>query len=102
MVDNMPKARRLTIIVRPSLPNLLPGLLKAETAIGDPEARSRAIATLCQVLEEMKPIFLLSRVLITFSLQRCHIQESVWYHCQRDQFEELRWNLPPGTFGSTY
>lgn len=42
------------IIVRPFLPKLLPGLLKVETTIGDPEARSvvgRAIATLRQVGE---------------------------------------------------
>lgn len=42
------------VIVRPFLPKLLPGLLKVETTIGDPEARSvvgRAIATLRQVGE---------------------------------------------------
>ena len=40
------------ITVRPFIPKLLPGLLKVETSIGDPEARSvvgRAIATLRQV-----------------------------------------------------
>ena len=40
------------ITVRPFIPKLLPGLLKVETTIGDPEARSvvgRAIATLRQV-----------------------------------------------------
>ena len=40
------------IIVRPFLPKLLPGLLKVETTIGDPEARGvvgKAIATLRQV-----------------------------------------------------
>src|SRR6266545_3319727 len=37
------------ITVRPFIPKLLPGLIKVETSIGDPEARSvigRAIATL--------------------------------------------------------
>lgn len=40
------------ITVRPFLPKLLPGLIKVETTMGDPEARSiiaRAIATLRQV-----------------------------------------------------
>lgn len=40
------------VTVRPFIPKLLPGLLKVETTIGDPEARSvvgRAIATLRQV-----------------------------------------------------
>ena len=42
------------VTVRPFLPKLLPGLIKVETTIGDPEARSvvgRAIATLRQVGE---------------------------------------------------
>jgi elongation factor 3 len=42
------------ITVRPFLPKLLPGLLKVETTIGDPEARGvigKAIATLRQVGE---------------------------------------------------
>src|SRR5882757_8563367 len=42
------------VTVRPFLPKLLPGLLKVEQTIGDPEARSvvgRAIATLRQVGE---------------------------------------------------
>lgn len=42
------------VVVRPFLPKLLPGLLKVEQTIGDPEARSvvgRAIATLRQVGE---------------------------------------------------
>ena len=40
------------VTVRPFIPKLLPGLIKVETTIGDPEARSvvgRAIATLRQV-----------------------------------------------------
>jgi elongation factor 3 len=54
IVDNMAKLVDSPIIVRPFLPKLLPGLLKVETTIGDPEARSvvgRAIATLRQVGE---------------------------------------------------
>jgi elongation factor 3 len=42
------------VTVRPFIPKLLPGLLKVETTIGDPEARSvvgRAIATLRSVGE---------------------------------------------------
>lgn len=42
------------VTVRPFLPNLLPGLIKVETSIGDPEARGvvgKAIATLRQVGE---------------------------------------------------
>src|SRR6266404_1448591 len=42
------------VTVRPFLPKLLPGLIKVETTIGDPEARGvvgRAIATLRQVGE---------------------------------------------------
>ena len=54
IVDNMAKLVDSPIIVRPFLPKLLPGLLKVEQTIGDPEARSvvgRAIATLRQVGE---------------------------------------------------
>jgi len=54
IVDNMSKLVDSPIIVRPFLPKLLPGLLKVEQTIGDPEARSvvgRAIATLRQVGE---------------------------------------------------
>ena len=43
-----------SIIVQPFLLQLLPGLLKVETSIGDPEAHSiigQAIATLHQVSE---------------------------------------------------
>jgi elongation factor 3 len=52
IVDNMAKLVDSPITVRPFLPKLLPGLLKVETTIGDPEARSvvgRAIATLRDV-----------------------------------------------------
>lgn len=52
IVDNMAKLVDSHITVRPFLPSLLPGLLKVESAIGDPEARSvvaRAITTLRQV-----------------------------------------------------
>ncbi|KAH7890035.1 P-loop containing nucleoside triphosphate hydrolase protein [Phlebopus sp. FC_14] len=52
IVDNMSKLVDSPIIVRPFLPSLLPGLIKVETSIGDPEARGvvgRAIATLRQV-----------------------------------------------------
>ncbi|THH15653.1 hypothetical protein EW146_g4862 [Bondarzewia mesenterica] len=52
IVDNMAKLVDSAVTVRPFLPKLLPGLLKVETTIGDPEARSvvgRAIATLRQV-----------------------------------------------------
>jgi len=54
IVDNMSKLVDSPITVRPFLPKLLPGLIKVETTIGDPEARSvvgRAIATLRQVGE---------------------------------------------------
>src|ERR1700722_18206565 len=54
IVDNMAKLVDSPITVRPFLPKLLPGLIKVETTIGDPEARSvvgRAIATLRQVGE---------------------------------------------------
>ena len=54
IVDNMAKLVDSPVTVRPFLPELLPGLLKVETTIGDPEARSvvgRAIATLRQVGE---------------------------------------------------
>ncbi|KIP10266.1 hypothetical protein PHLGIDRAFT_85208 [Phlebiopsis gigantea 11061_1 CR5-6] len=52
IVDNMSKLVDSEVTVRPFIPKLLPGLLKVETTIGDPEARSvvgRAIATLRQV-----------------------------------------------------
>lgn len=52
IVDNMAKLVDSEVTVRPFIPKLLPGLLKVETTIGDPEARSvvgRAIATLRQV-----------------------------------------------------
>jgi len=52
IIENMSKLVDSEITVRPFLPKLLPGLLKIETSIGDPEARSvvgRAIATLRQV-----------------------------------------------------
>ena len=52
IVDNMAKLVDSEVTVRPFIPKLLPALLKVETAIGDPEARSvvgRAIATLRQV-----------------------------------------------------
>ncbi|GJE99840.1 ABC transporter [Phanerochaete sordida] len=52
IADNMAKLVDSEVTVRPFLPKLLPGLLKVETTIGDPEARSvvgRAIATLRQV-----------------------------------------------------
>ncbi|KAG6820474.1 hypothetical protein H0H93_016770 [Arthromyces matolae] len=52
IVDNMAKLVDSEVTVRPFLPKLLPGLIKVETTIGDPEARSvvqRAIKTLRQV-----------------------------------------------------
>ncbi|KAJ7184481.1 P-loop containing nucleoside triphosphate hydrolase protein [Mycena filopes] len=52
IVDNMAKLVDSPVTVRPFLPKLLPGLLKVETTIGDPEARGvigKAIATLRQV-----------------------------------------------------
>jgi len=54
IVDNMAKLVDSPVTVRPFLPKLLPGLLKVETTIGDPEARGvigKAIATLRQVGE---------------------------------------------------
>jgi elongation factor 3 len=54
IVDNMAKLVDSPVTVRPFLPKLLPGLLKVETTIGDPEARgvvNKAIATLRQVGE---------------------------------------------------
>ncbi|KAI0818688.1 hypothetical protein BC629DRAFT_1463575 [Irpex lacteus] len=54
IVDNMAKLVDSPVTVRPFIPKLLPGLIKVETTIGDPEARSvvgRAIATLRQVGE---------------------------------------------------
>ncbi|KAF8643522.1 hypothetical protein AX16_008991 [Volvariella volvacea WC 439] len=54
IVDNMSKLVDSAVTVRPFIPKLLPGLIKVESTIGDPEARSvvgRAIATLRQVGE---------------------------------------------------
>ncbi|KIJ63287.1 hypothetical protein HYDPIDRAFT_182287 [Hydnomerulius pinastri MD-312] len=54
IVDNMSKLVDSPVTVRPFLPKLLPGLIKVETTIGDPEARGvvgKAIATLRQVGE---------------------------------------------------
>ena len=54
IIDNMAKLVDSAVTVRPFIPKLLPGLIKVETAMGDPEARSvvnRAIATLRQVGE---------------------------------------------------
>ena len=54
IVDNMAKLVDSAVTVRPFIPKLLPGLIKIESVIGDPEARSvvaRAIATLRQVGE---------------------------------------------------
>ena len=51
-MDNMAKLVDSHITVRPFIPKLLPGLIKVESTIGDPEARSvvaRAITTLRQV-----------------------------------------------------
>ncbi|RDX52834.1 hypothetical protein OH76DRAFT_1462675 [Lentinus brumalis] len=54
IIDNMAKLVDSPVTVRPFIPKLLPGLIKVESAMGDPEARSvvaRAIATLRQVGE---------------------------------------------------
>jgi elongation factor 3 len=54
IVDNMSKLVDSPVTVRPFLPKLLPGLIKVESTIGDPEARGvigKAIATLRQVGE---------------------------------------------------
>lgn len=54
IVDNMAKLVDSPVTVRPFLPKLLPGLIKVETTIGDPEARQvvgRAIATLRSIGE---------------------------------------------------
>jgi elongation factor 3 len=54
IADNMAKLVDSPITVRPFLPELLPGLIKVESSIGDPEARGivgKAIATLRQVGE---------------------------------------------------
>ncbi|KAI0806825.1 P-loop containing nucleoside triphosphate hydrolase protein [Fomes fomentarius] len=54
IIDNMSKLVDSAVTVRPFVPKLLPGLIKVESAMGDPEARSvvaRAIATLRQVGE---------------------------------------------------
>jgi elongation factor 3 len=52
IVDNMAKLVDSAVTVRPFIPKLLPGLIKTESSIGDPEARTvvgRAIATLREV-----------------------------------------------------
>ena len=52
IIDNMSKLVDSHITVRPFIPKLLPGLIKIEATIGDPEARSvvgRAITTLRSV-----------------------------------------------------
>jgi elongation factor 3 len=54
IVDNMAKLVDSAVTVRPFIPKLLPGLIKVESSIGDPEARGvvgKAIATLRQVGE---------------------------------------------------
>ncbi|KAG5653947.1 hypothetical protein H0H81_009063 [Sphagnurus paluster] len=54
IVDNMSKLVDSAVTVRPFLPKLLPGLIKVEQTIGDPEARgvvNKAIATLRQIGE---------------------------------------------------
>ncbi|KAG9225878.1 hypothetical protein CCMSSC00406_0008406 [Pleurotus cornucopiae] len=54
IIDNMAKLVDSAVTVRPFIPKLLPGLIKVETTIGDPEARGvvgKAIATLRQVGE---------------------------------------------------
>ncbi|KAK7449728.1 translational elongation factor EF-1 alpha [Stygiomarasmius scandens] len=54
IVDNMAKLVDNAATVRPFIPKLLPGLIKVETTIGDPEARGvvgKAINTLRQVGE---------------------------------------------------
>ncbi|TFL00970.1 P-loop containing nucleoside triphosphate hydrolase protein [Pterulicium gracile] len=54
IVDNMSKLVDSPVTVRPFIPKLLPGLIKVENTIGDPEARTvvaKAIATLRQVGE---------------------------------------------------
>ncbi|KAF8894808.1 P-loop containing nucleoside triphosphate hydrolase protein [Infundibulicybe gibba] len=52
IVDNMAKLVDSPVTVRPFIPKLLPGLIKVESSMADPEARGvvgRAIATLRQV-----------------------------------------------------
>jgi len=54
IIDNMSKLVDSSVTVRPFIPKLLPGLIKVESTIGDPEARGvvgKAIATLRQVGE---------------------------------------------------
>jgi len=54
ITDNMAKLVDSATTVRPFIPKLLPGLIKVETSIGDPEARGvvgKAIATLRQIGE---------------------------------------------------
>jgi len=54
ITDNMAKLVDSAVTVRPFIPKLLPGLIKVESSIGDPEARGvvgKAIATLRQIGE---------------------------------------------------
>jgi len=54
IIDNMSKLVDSPVVVRPFIPKLLPGLIKVENTIGDPEARgivAKAIATLREVGE---------------------------------------------------
>ena len=54
IIDNMSKLVDSAITVRPFVPKLLPGLIKVESSMGDPEARgvvSKAIATLRHVAQ---------------------------------------------------
>ena len=54
ITDNMAKLVDSAVTVRPFIPKLLPGLIKIEASIGDPEARGvvgKAIATLRQIGE---------------------------------------------------
>ena len=54
ITDNMAKLVDSAVTVRPFIPKLLPGLIKVETSIGDPEARGvvgRAITTLRNIGE---------------------------------------------------
>lgn len=54
ITDNMAKLVDSAVTVRPFIPKLLPGLIKIEASVGDPEARGvvgKAIATLRQIGE---------------------------------------------------
>jgi elongation factor 3 len=54
IIDNMSKLVDSSVTVRPFIPKLLPGLIKVESTIGDPEARGivgKAIDTLREVGE---------------------------------------------------